>query len=122
MLAEKYNTNFFCTTELQELSMYYSGRSAEELAPFQKNADKVVSCPELSIAAPNASSDIGIIYAKIKEARDAEKARIYTAATEEEFESAYQSYMELLDKMGVKQLNETYNANVQEVKKKFGFT
>lgn len=120
-MAAKYNTNYFCTTELQELSLYYSGRTAEELIPFQTNADRIVFYPELSIASPNASTDEGIIYTKIKEARDAEKAKLYTAATPEAFEEAYQEYMALLDKIGVQELNEKYNAKVQEVKESFGF-
>lgn len=120
-MASTYNTNFFCTTELDELSCYYSGRTEEEVEMFGKNLDKVVFYPELALSTPKATTDMGIAYSKIKEARDAERVKMYTAASEEEFEAAYQSYMELLDKMGVQDLNAYMNDSVKEIQEKFGF-
>lgn len=57
----------------------------------------------------------------VDEARDAELVKIYTAGTDEEFETAYKNYMELLDKIGVQDLNKYMAERVEEVKEQYGF-
>ena len=47
--------------------------------------------------------------------------KIYTAADDEEFESAYNDYMELLKKIGVDELNTYMTERVPEVKEQYGF-
>ena len=121
VMVKTYNTNFFCTTEIDELSQYYSGRTEQEMEEHTKNADKIVSYPELDLALPQASSEMGIIFTKIKEARDAERMKLYTAPTAEDFEAAYQEYMALLDKMGVQDLNAYVTESASRLKEEFGF-
>ena len=122
VMTEKYNNNYFlCTTELDELYLYYADVDPEIVAAFEKNTDKIVNYPELSVATPTSDSDPGIIHNKIKEAREAEYVKIYTAADDEEFESAYNDYMELLKKIGVDELNTYMTERVPEVKEQYGF-
>ncbi len=122
VMTEKYNNNYFlCTTELDELYLYYADVDPEIVAAFEKNTDKIVNYPELSVATPTSDSDPGIIHNKIKEAREAEYVKIYTAADDEEFESAYNDYMELLKKIGVDELNAYMTERVPEVKEQYGF-
>lgn len=121
-MVEKYNNSYYlCTTELDELYLYYADVDPEVVASFEKNMDKYTNCPELSVAVPTSDSDAGIIYSKITEARDAEYVKIYTAGSEEEFEKAYQDYMELLKKIGVDELNAYMTERVPEVKEQYGF-
>lgn len=77
--------------------------------------------PELSVAQPPTTSDMGIIKAKIDEARKAELVKIYTAGSDDEFEKEYEAYMELLNKIGVQELNEYMTQTVAEVKEQYGF-
>lgn len=121
VMAEVYNTNLFCITEIHELSQYYSGLSREDMDSFRKNSDKIEFHPELALAIPKSTTDEGIIRAKIKEAKDAELVKIWTAPSEEDFEEAYQNYMNLLDKMGVQELNQSVTKSVQKIKKEFDF-
>lgn len=64
---------------------------------------------------------MGIIKAKIDEAKPAELVKIYTADSDEAFEEAYQNYMNLLDKIGVQELNSYMTEKVKEVREQFGF-
>ena len=122
VMTSKYNGNYFlCTTSLDEAGSNYSGVDPEVAELFLKNSDKYINYPELSIALPLSTSDMGIIRAKILETREAELVKIYTCSTDEEFENTYQDYIKLLDRMGVQELNEYMNEKVIEVKKEFGF-
>ena len=122
LMTSKFNNNYFmCTTELDEAYTYYSGADPEVIADFSKNLDKVVNYPELSIALPVSTSDMGIIRAKIKEAREAELVKIYTAETDEEFEASYKDYMRLLDQIGVQELNKYMTEETADIKTKFNF-
>lgn len=122
LMTSKYNNNYYmCTTELTELYTYYSGVDQEILDAFTKNMVPLENCPELDVAKPSSTSDMGIIKAKIDEARDAELVKIYTAGSDEEFETAYKNYMELLDKIGVQDLNKYMAERVAEVKEQYGF-
>ncbi len=117
-----YNNNFYlCATELTQLYAFYSGADQEVLNMLGKNKDKIKIYPEIAIASPVSSSDMGIIKAKIDEARPAELAKIYIAESEEAFEEAYQDYMNLLDKIGAQELNSYMTEKVKEVREKFGF-
>ena len=60
-------------------------------------------------------------YNKIKEAREAEYVKLYTAASDEEFEKVYQDYMNLLEKIGVNELNSYMTERVPEIKELYGF-
>lgn len=120
-MIKKYNTNFFCTTEMDEGYAYYSGADEEVVANFSKNMDKIVNYPELAIALPVSTSDMGIIRAKLKEAREAELVKLYTAPSDEVFESSYKEYMKLLEQIGVKELNQYMTEEVAEIKKDFTF-
>ena len=121
-MVTKYNNYYYmCTTELDEAYTYYSGIDPELSDIFTKNYDKVANYPELSLAKPTSTSDMGIVYAKIQEARDAEYVKIYTATSEDEFEAAYQDYMELLNKIGVEDLNSYMTEKAAEYKESFGF-
>ena len=64
---------------------------------------------------PQTSTDEGIIYSKIEEARKAETMKLFTADSDEDFEKAYGNYMELLKKMGVEQLNEYAKTAAEDV-------
>ena len=122
VMIEKYNNAYYlCTTELDELYLYYAGVDPEIVAGFEKNMDKYTNRPELAVAVPASDSDAGIIFSKIKEARDAEYVKIYTAESEEEFEKAYQDYMDLLNQIGVEELNAYMTQRVPEVKEAYGF-
>ena len=106
LMTKKYNNNFYmCTTELDENTVYYSGISDEYLKDYNKNTDRFVIDPKLMLIAPNSTSDEGIAKAKIMEAVPAELVKVYTAATEEQFEEEYQNLQDLLVKMGVEELN-----------------
>lgn len=121
-MHKKYNNSFFlCTTELDEGYTYYSGADEEVVADFSKNIDKIVNYPELAIALPVSTSDMGIIRAKLKEAREAELVKLYTAPSDEVFESSYKEYMKLLDQIGVQELNQYMTDEVAEIKKNFNF-
>ena len=122
LMNTTYNNNYYmCTTELDELYSYFADVSPENLEIFSKNKDKIVNHPELSIAAPVSTTDMGIVKAKIDEAKPAELSKIYTAESEEAFEDAYQGYMDLLDKIGVQDLNAYMTEKVASVKEQFGF-
>lgn len=117
-----YNNDYIlCTTELDEAYSFYSGADPEVVANFEKNTDKIVNCPELSLATPVSTSDMGIVLSKIREARDAENIKMYTAESDEAFEAAYQNYMNMLDQIGVQELNDYMTQKVAEVKEDFGF-
>ena len=117
-----YNNNYYmCTTELDELYAYYSSADPEIVEIFGKNKDKITNYPEIAIAQPVSTSDMGIIKAKIDEAKPAELVKIYTADSDEAFEEAYQNYMNLLDKIGVQELNSYMTEKVKEVREQFGF-
>lgn len=117
-----FNNNYYmCTTELDELYTYYASANPEIAEIFGRNRDKMESHPEIAIAKPVSTSDMGIIKAKIDEAKPAELVKIYTAGTDEEFEEAYQNYMSLLDKIGVQELNAYMTEKVAEVVEQFGF-
>jgi putative aldouronate transport system substrate-binding protein len=121
-MTSVYNNNFYmCTTELTELNTYYSGVDQDLLDSFMKNKVDFVNHPELSVAKPTSTSDMGIIKAKIDEARDAELVKIYTAGSDEEFEAAYADYMALLDKIGVQELNAYMKETVANVIEQYGF-
>lgn len=122
VMTSKYNNNYYmCTTELTELNTYYSGVDQEILDEFIKNMVPLENHPELDVAKPLATSDMGIVKAKIDEAREAELVKIYTAGSDEEFEKAYKDYMELLDKIGVQDLNEYMKESVAQVVEQYGF-
>lgn len=122
IMYSKYNNGYLmCTTELDEAYTYYSGADPEVVADFTKNTDKVVNYPELSIALPVSTSDMGIIRAKINEAREAELVKIYTAESDEEFESAYKDYMGLLNQIGVQELNQYMTEETAKIRKEFNF-
>lgn len=122
LMNTTYNTNYFmCTTELDELYSYYSNCDEELAAIFSRNIEKVTNYPEVSIAQPTSTSEMGIIKAKIDEAKPAELVKIYTAGSDEEFEAAYESYMSLLDKIGVQKLNAYMTEKVAEVREQYGF-
>lgn len=117
-----FNPNFYmCTTELDELYSFYSSADQEIKDIFGRNKDKIKNHPEIAIAQPTSTSDMGIIKAKIDEAKPAELVKIYTADSDEAFEEAYQNYMDLLDKIGVQELNSYMTEKVKEVKEQFGF-
>lgn len=121
-MTSKYNNNYcMCTTELDELYTYYSGADQEVVDILGKHKDKISNYPELAIARPVSTSDMGIIQAKIYEARQAELVKIYTADSDEAFEKSYQDYMNLLDKIGVQELNSYMTDKVKEVREQFGF-
>ena len=121
-MVSKYNNYYYmCTTELDEAYTYYSGVDSEIVEAFTKNTDGLINYPELSLAVPTSTSDMGIVLAKIKEARDAEYVKIYTAGSEDEFEAAYEDYMGLLDKIGVQELNEYMTSQAKTYKEEFGF-
>lgn len=122
LMTGKFNNNYYmCTTELTELYTFYSGVDQEVLDEFTKNMVPLKNYPELDVAKPSTTSEIGIIKAKIDEAREAELARIYTAGSDEEFEVAYKDYMELLDKIGVDDLNKYMKEKVEQVKAQYDF-
>ena len=118
----KYNNNYYmCTTELDEAYTYYSGVDAEIVENFTKNLNKVVNYPELSLAKPVSTSDMGIVKAKIDEAREPELVKIYTAESDEAFEEAYQNYIDLLKQIGVEDLNAYMTEQAASLKEQFGF-
>lgn len=117
-----FNNNYYmCTTELDELYTYYSSADQEIVDIFGRNKDKIKNYPEIAIAEPTSTSDMGIIKAKIDEAKEAELVKIYTADSDEAFEAAYQNYKDLLDKIGVQELNSYMTEKVKEVREQFGF-
>ena len=121
-LHKIYNNDYIlCTTELDEAYSFYSGADPEVVANFAKNTDKIINQPELSLAAPVSTSEMGIILSKIREARDAENIKMYTAESDEAFEAAYQNYMDMLEQIGVQKLNDYMTQKVVEVKEDFGF-
>lgn len=103
----KYNPNYIMTnTEIDELKSFFAGGDPEVTEALIKNSDKVKSYPELKLVIPLASTDMGIIYSKIEEARKAEVMKLYTAPDDASFKTAYEAYMKLLKDMGVDELNE----------------
>lgn len=110
-----------CVTELDEAYSFYSGVNPELLEGFVKNTNKIVNYTELSIALPPSTSDMGVVLAKIKEAREAELVKIYTAESDKAFEKAYQDYMDLLEQIGSQELNSYMTERTNEVKTEFGF-
>ena len=121
-INSKYNNTYnMCVTELDEAYSFYSGVNPELLEGFVKNTNKIVNYPELSIALPPSTSDMGVVLAKIKEAREAELVKIYTAESDKAFEKAYQDYMDLLEQIGSQELNSYMTERTNEVKTEFGF-
>ncbi len=117
-----YNNEFYmCTTELDEAYTYYAGQPSEVLDTYTKNSDKIVNYPELGIALPTSTSDMGVIRAEIDNARSNNIAKLYLAASDEEFEAAYETYMEILKQCGVDELSEYMTETVEQVKVDFGF-
>ena len=117
-----YNNEFYmCTTELDEAYTYYAGQPSDVLETYTKNADKIVNYPELGIALPTSTSDMGVIRAEIENARSNNIAKLYLAASDEEFEEAYANYMEILKQCGVEELNAYMTEKVAQVKEEFGF-
>lgn len=122
LMSTKYKNNYFlCTTELDEAYTYYSGADPEVVADFSKNMDKIQNYPEISIALPVETSDMGIIRLKVREARKSELIKLYTAQDDAAFETAYENYMKVLDQIGIQELNEYMNEEVARVKVDFGF-
>ena len=116
LFTKKYNANYIMTnTQIDELKSYFADADQTVVESLLKNTDKVVRHPELGMIIPQTSTDEGIIYSKIEEARKAETMKLFTADSDEDFEKAYGNYMELLKKMGVEQLNEYAKTAAEDV-------
>ncbi|MDO5422696.1 MAG: extracellular solute-binding protein [Eubacteriales bacterium] len=79
------------------------------------------SAPEIGVSIPNTTSDEGIIAAKLNDAIPAEEAKVIFAASDEEFEAAYEQLQKVASQIGVEQLNEYMTQTVEENCEKFGF-
>ena len=116
LLNTKYNTNFFMTnTEIDEQKSYFSGFDQEIIDTLLKNSDKFVYTPELAMIIPLSSTDVGISYTKIKEARKSEVLKLYTAPDDNAFETAYEGYIDILENMGLDEVNAYAREQVKTV-------
>lgn len=120
-LNEKYNTLFyFGSPSIIQIYMNYSGLDDEILDAFSTYGKNYKDYPELGVSRPLSSTDEGIIFAKMEELKKSYEAKIIFAASNEEFESAYQEYMEALEATGLNEYNEYMRSAIQENKKKLG--
>lgn len=118
---EKYNALFyFGSSAIEELYMNYSGLDEDILAAFTTYGKNYKNYPEIGVSLPLSSTDEGIIYAKMEELKKSYEAKVIFAASDEEFESSYQEYMDALEATGLSTYNEYMRSAIQENKKMLG--
>lgn len=120
LLNSKYNAwwNFTSDSSLT-LPVSYMDCTEEELAKYDTYRDGIVNYINVALAAPLAGSDEAGIKAKIDEAVAAEEAKIVFAASDEEFEAAYENMMAILKKIGIEELNAYMTERTEEITKVF---
>lgn len=120
-LNEVYNYRFnFGTTYLDEIYLLNSGLDEDYLDAMSSFGDTYVNYPEVAMAKPASSSDEGVIYAKMEEITKSYDAKVIFAASDEEFESSFQEYVDTLTKAGVETYNEYMTQAIAEAKEALG--
>lgn len=118
---EVYNFRFnFGTTATDEIYLLNSGLDEEYLSAMSTFGANYVNYPEVAMAKPTSSSDEGVIYAKLEEIRKSYDAKVIFAASDEEFESSFQEYVDTLTKAGVETYNEYMTQAILEAKEVLG--
>lgn len=116
-LNEVYNFRFnFGSTSLIEIYLLNSGLDPEILEAISTYGKTYVNYPEVAIAAPKSNSDEGVILAKLNEIVKSYDAKVIFAASDEEFESCYQEYMDALKQSGVEQYNSYMEQAIKDAK------
>lgn len=121
-LKDKYNTFFYNgSSAIDEIYMNYSGLDQNILDQVASYGKDFKSYPEIGMAAPNSSSDEGVIKTKLDELKKSYEAKVIFATTEDEFEAYYKEYMNAMNQTGVEKYNDYMTKKIQELKAKFGF-
>lgn len=116
-MNKKYNQYFyFGVNGADELLGDYVDMGEEDLADCTAYKEGYKNYPEIGIATPAASSDEGVIQAKLEEMLKAEAAKVIFSADDDEFEKNYENLMENAEKIGVEKLNSYMTEKVNEVK------
>lgn len=116
-----YNAFFFLgTSAIDELYFNYAGVDEELVEDFSSYGRNFVNYAEVGIAKPKSSSDEGVIYSKMEELRKVYEAKVIFTETDDEFEAAYEEYMDALNQTGLQQYNDYMVKAIQEEKEKIG--
>lgn len=116
-LNELYNFRFnFGASSIDEIYLLNSGLDSELLDAISTYGTNRVNFPEIAIAAPKSSSDEGVILSKLNEIVKSYDAKVIFAASDEEFESNYQEYIDALKKTGLDQYNSYMKQAIAEAK------
>lgn len=120
-IDQTYNTWFyFGSTFADELCATFASASDEDNEGFVTYAEGYINYPEIGAATPAASSDEGVIYAKLEELRKSYEAKIIFAESAEVFESTYQEFMDAIEKTGVNEYNAYMKQAIAEAKVTLG--
>ena len=116
-LNEVYNFRFnFGATAINEIYLLNSGLEPELLESISTYGKTYRNYPEVAIAAPKSNSDEGVILAKLNEIVKSYYSKTIFAASDEEFESCYQEYMDALKQSGVEQYNSYMEQAIKDAK------
>ena len=116
-LNEVYNFRFnFGATAINEIYLLNSGLEPELLESISTYGKTYRNYPEVAIAAPKSNSDEGVILAKLNEIVKSYDSKTIFAASDEEFESCYQEYMDALKQSGVEQYNSYMEQAIKDAK------
>jgi len=120
-LTEKYQPFFFTVSAITEIYSNYAGIDQSFLDQVNSYVQGYKSYPEIGIAKPVASSDEGIILAKLNEIKKNYEAKVIFATSDDEFEKYYQEYMDALKSSGIDEYNAYMSKRIQEVRADYGF-
>ena len=121
-LTEKYNPYFYIgASAITEIYMNYSGLDQNILDQVSSYGQGYKNYPEVGMAAPNASSDEGVIFTKLDELKKSYEAKVIFAETDAEFEKYYDEYMKATEQTGVQTYNDYMTKRIQEIKSEYGF-
>lgn len=120
-LNEQYNMYcYYGVKGVDENAAKYAAMDEEDYAGFVTYKEGYTNDPAIGIAIPTASSDEGLIQAKLKEMLESEEAKVIFASSDEEFEVNYENLMNLANQIGLDTLNDYMNTRIPEVREEFG--
>lgn len=124
--ANKYYTEYnalfyFGASAVREIYQSFAGLDEETLEDFTAYAEGYKNYPEVGIATPISTSDEGVIKSKLDELVKSYEAKVIFTDTDEDFEAAYEEFMEAMKQTGVEKYNTYMTERIAEVKSEFGF-
>lgn len=121
-LSEVFNWRFnFGSTLVEEIYLLFSGIDPELLEVFSTYGVNARTFPEVGISQPTAASSEGVIRERLEELRRVHDAKIIFTSSDEEFEEAYQEYMDALIQTGVLEYNEYMTNAIRETRENLGW-